>query len=157
MQGCLREQKHEFKEIQGYVFSRNFKECVNPVADVQSDSELCKISDRYYTIWIINSFDKCENKIEPGNNQKIWDTNDCGNITIANECIVKAKEMLITVTNIKTKKVTLEVADDKVEALFDVKMENKAKLAKIMINLKVKLMYSTTDNTVLKIKLVQDE
>ena len=65
--------------------------------------------------------------------------------------------MLITVTNIKTKKVTLEVADDKVEALFDVKMENKAKLAKIMINLKVKLMYSTTDNTVLKIKLVQDE
>lgn len=25
--------KNEFKEIQGYIFSRNFKECVNPVAD----------------------------------------------------------------------------------------------------------------------------
>ena len=34
MRGCWREQKHEFKEIQGYIFSRNFKECVNPVADV---------------------------------------------------------------------------------------------------------------------------
>ena len=66
--------------------------------------------------------------------------------------------MLITVTNIKTKKnVTLEVAHDEVEALFGVKMENKAKLTKTMINLKVKLTYSTTDNTALRIKLVPDE
>lgn len=69
------------------------------------------------------------------------------------EYIVKG-EMLITIRNMKTK-LKLKVTHDKIQALFEVKMESKEELAKKMINSKAKPTYCTVNSTTLKIYVVR--